>query len=116
VNLNGVKEACLAAIAEARWERDSAATLDDEIRLLAAAAYSVNNTAFLHALGSLQRVFEQLPAAWLEARPLAAVARRMSRTLDLLECRSGEQLYRLTLDELAIEDAASLAALKSRPK
>lgn len=115
-NLEALRRACLNVAAHARWEKDSLAVVWLELQLLGVAAQGANNIAFLHALGSLHRLFEQLPAAWLEGRPLKAIERRMLRTDELLESRSSQQLHCFTLEALEAEDVASMAALSQLRK
>jgi hypothetical protein len=82
-----------------------------ELELLAVAARHADNVAFLHVLGSLHRLFEQLPAAWLNGRPLDAIERRLLRSDDLLQAHQCQSLRSFLLEALETEDAASMAAL-----
>jgi hypothetical protein len=112
-NLEALRELCFELACESRWEKDSLFTLRRELELLGMAARAANNKAFLYVLGSLHRLFEQLPAAFVEARATDAVERRLARIAELLEPRSSEPLHRFTLEALEAEDLASMAALSA---
>lgn len=110
-SLESLSNACVTVACHARWEKDVRSTMDLELEMLAVAARAANNAAFLHLLGSLHRLFEQLPAAWLNGRPLEAIERRMLRTDDLLQAHECQSLRSFLLEALEVEDQASIATL-----